>query len=249
MWPAWLSSLVIPLYCVTTFAQVPETGRWQDLSFTEEEVQSIAVMRYRELLLEMASRDRMDDDRPMLNRVRRVSASLVRAAIAVKPSSASWRWEVHTTSDASQEALCMPGGKILVGSHFVRSLGLTDGELATLIGHEVAHAVADHYREELSSVRLLDVAYPDRSLETLMAQLDTDLSIQLRLARLNRIQESEADQLGMMLAHRAGWPAFSMVSFYRKLATVDSPGFVTWTHPSADSRVGMANALAILFGQ
>jgi len=77
-----------------------------------------------------------------------------------------------------------------------------------------------------------------------MEQLETDLSLQPRLSKLNRIQEAEADQLGMSLAHRAGWPVFDMVSFYRKLASVDPPGFIDWTHPSATSRFSMATALA-----
>jgi len=244
-----LCLLALVLLCRTGFAQVPESGRWQDLDFSEEEMNSRGGARYHDMLRELAAKHRLDDDRAQLRRIRRVSVSLVRAAIAVKPAVASWRWEAHSTSDPAYEALCMPGGKLLIGTHFLRRLALTDGELATLVGHEIAHALADHYRETLTAVRQFNGGHPDRSLDTLMEQLETDLSLQLRLAKLNRIQEAEADQLGMSLAHRAGWPAPGMVSFYRKLASVDPPGFIDWTHPSATSRLSMATALAVLYAQ
>ena len=82
-----------------------------------------------------------------------------------------------------------------------------------------------------------------------MSQLDTDLSLQIRLSELSRIQESEADQLGMVLASRAGWPTSGMVSFYRKLAQAGSPGFNDRSHPSPASRLNMASLLALLLGQ
>ena len=244
-----LSLLAAGLLCRTAFAQVPESGRWQDLDFGEQEMNSVSDARYHEMLRDLAHEHRLDDDRTQLRRIHRISVGLVQAAIAVKPAIASWRWEVHSTSDPVYEALCMPGGKLLIGTHFVRRLALRDGELATLLGHEIAHALADHYRETLSAVRQLDSGHPDRSLDTLMEQLETDLRLQLRLSTLNRIQEAEADQLGMSLAHRAGWHASGMVSFYRKLAGADPPSFIDWTHPSASSRLSMATALAILYEQ
>ena len=244
-----LALLALVLMCRTGFAQVPESGRWQDLDFSEEEMNSLSSARYHDMLHDLAGKHRLDDDRMQLRRIRRISVGLVQAAIAVKPAVALWRWEAHSTSDPAYEALCMPGGKLLIGTHFLRRLALRDGELATLLGHEIAHALADHYRETLSAVRQLNSDHPDRALDTLMEQLETDLSLQLRLSKLNRIQEAEADQLGMSLAHRAGWSAFSMVSFYRKLARVDPPSFIDWTHPSATSRLSMATALAILYEQ
>jgi predicted Zn-dependent protease len=239
--------IAVQLLCRTGFAQVPESGRWQDLDFGEAEMNSVSGARYHDMLRDLAGKRRLDDDWAQLRRIHRISGGLVRAAIAVKPAVASWRWEAHSTSDPAYEALCMPGGKLLIGTHFIRKLALTDGELATLLGHEIAHALADHYRETLTAVRRLNSDHPDRSLDTLMEQLETDLRLQLRLSTLNRIQEAEADQLGMSLAHHAGWRASSMVSFYRKLASVDPPSFIDWTHPSASSRLSMATALAILY--
>ena len=241
-----LRCLLAVCCCQTAFAQVPETGRWQDLDFSAEEVQSRTASQYHHILVGLAKRGILDDDVAILKRVQRVAWTVVHAAITAKPATATWRWEVHVTSDPEQEASCMAGGKLLLGSKFIARLGLQDGELAGLIGHEVAHAVAEHHREELTAVLHINPAHPERSLDILMAQLDADYSLQIRLARLLRIQESEADQLGMALAYRAGWPMASIVNFFEKLATAEHSGANSWTHPTAATRLQAARSLALV---
>jgi len=234
------------LVCAPARAQVPESGRWQDFSFAAEEVDSRMEDRYIEQVVELAAAGKLDEERRLLQRLRRISAGIIRAAITMKPEAAQWQWEVHVTSDPEVDAYCMAGGKILVGSAFVRQLALNDGELATLLGHEVAHAVAEHHRETLSEALLLN-RHPVVPLDVLMERLDTDLSLQIRLEGLSSLQESEADQLGMVLAHRAGWPSSAMVSFYRKLAATEQASLMAADHPSAASRLSMAKGMALLF--
>lgn len=245
---AWLSLIAIVCLCTPAFAQVPEMGRWQDLDFSAEEVHDRTAGQYHGMLADLATQGRLDDDAEVLARVQRVTATLIAAAVALKPEAAGWDWEVHISSDPDLDAYCMAGGKLMLGSDFARRLALDDGELATLIGHEVAHALADHHREALSSALYLS-PMPSRSLEVLMSRIDTDLSLRLRLSRLSSIQEHEADQLGMILAPKAGWPASAMVSFYHKLAAVELPSALSDSHPQASARLGMAKALAILFGE
>ncbi|MBV6322401.1 M48 family metalloprotease [Duganella violaceipulchra] len=232
--------------CGTADAQVPESGRAQELSFSAEEVVSTVEDRYIDRVVSLAAAGRLDDDRVLLARLQAIGAGLIRAAVALKPEVAGWEWEFHTTSDAEVDAICMAGGKILVGSAFVRQLALSDGELATLLGHEVAHAVAEHHRETLSEALFLN-RYPVVPLEVVMERLESDLSMQIRLSKLSSMQESEADQLGMVLAHRAGWPAADMVSFYRKLSAGDQAALVSSAYPASASRLSMAKGMALLF--
>lgn len=232
--------------CGTAGAQVPESGRAQDMRFSAEEVASTVEDRYIERVVGLAADGRLDDDRELLARLQSIGAGLVRAAVALKPEVAGWDWEFHTTSDAEVDAICMAGGKILVGSAFVRQLALSDGELATLLGHEIAHAVAEHHRETLSEALFLN-RYPVVPLEVVMERLESDLSVQIRLSKLSSMQESEADQLGMVLAHRAGWPAADMVSFYRKLSDGDQMALVSSAYPASASRLSMAKGMALLF--
>lgn len=229
-------------------AQVPELGRWQELDFGEVDVHTRTADRYWDMLIALSKDKRLDDDSVVLSRVKAIAPSLIHAAIRMKPEAAQWDWEIHTTSAEGIDALCMAGGKLLIGSAFVRRLDLDDGELATLVAHEIAHAVADHHREFLSSV--LHVSpLPSSSVDITMARLDSDLTLQVKLARLSSIQEREADQLGMILAHRAGWPAASMVGFYRKLAAAEAPSAMSGSHPSAASRLNMAKGMRLLFGE
>jgi predicted Zn-dependent protease len=235
--------------CAGGLAQVPDSGRWQGLRFAAEEVGEGMENRYIEQVVGLAAAGELDTDHALLARLRAISPGLIRAAAALKPEAADWQWELHTASDPNVDAFCAAGGKILVGSEFVRRLDLDDGELAVLLAHEVAHAVAEHHREILSAALLLN--HPAVPVEVLLERLDSDLSLQLRLAGLASLQESEADQLGMVLAHRAGWPASAMLSFYRKLAADDAGAggagdMLIANHPSAASRISMSRGMARL---
>ena len=241
-------ALLASLLCAGgALAQVPDSGRWQDLAFPAEEVDSRMEDSYIARVVALAAAGKLDEDRALLARVRAIGTGLIRAAVEMKPQAADWQWEFHVTSDPEVEAFCMAGGKILVGSGFVQRLALDDGELATLLAHEVAHAIAEHHREILSAALFLN--QPAVPLDVLLERMDTDITMQIRLAGLSSLQESEADQLGMVLAHRAGWPAPAMLSFYRKLAGIDAGGMLASSHPTPASRISMAKGMARLFEQ
>lgn len=246
---AYAASILLVTFAVYAHAhaQVPESGRAQELRFSAEEVDAGMEDRYIDRVVDLAALGKLDQDRRLLARLRYISVELIRAAAELKPAIAQWQWEVHTTSDSEVDALCMAGGKILIGSAFVARLELNDGELATLLAHEVAHAVAEHHRETFSEALLLN-RLPAVPLEVVMERLDSDLSLQIRLSKLSSLQESEADQLGMVLAHRAGWPAADMVSFYRKLAGEEALALVTSAYPVSAARLSMAQGMARLFG-
>ena len=240
------ATLLLLLAC-TAQAQVPESGRAQELLYSAAEVDAGMEERYIDRTVDLAAAGKLDEDRALLARLRYIRAELIRVAIELKPEAAQWQWEVHTTSDTEVDAICMAGGKILVGSGFVHQLALTDGELATLLAHEVAHAVAEHHRETFSEAMLVN-RLPAVPLDVVMARLDSDLSLQIRLSKLSSLQESEADHLGMVLAHRAGWSAEDIVSFYRKLAEGEQSALISGAYPANASRLSMARGMARLFG-
>jgi len=142
-----------------------------------------------------------------------------------------WSWEAHVTSDARIDAFGMPGGKLIVGSRFVARLELDDAELATLIAHEMAHVIAGHRRPPPSD------------------SMEMDVSERLRLAGIAFGQESEADAIGMELAHRAGWSSAGIVGFYEKLAAAEGQASFSATHPQAAARLARAREIVATFAR
>lgn len=226
-------------------AQVPQSGRWQELRFSADEVHARSASNYYERVSALAAGGQLDDLPAIKERVQRIATTIIGAAKKLQPAARDWEWEVHTTSNPAIDAFCMAGGKILIGSNFIQRLALNDGELAALIGHEVAHAIAEHHRETLSEA-LSIVAPPTPSLAIVMARLDLELTLQIRLFSLASIQESEADQLGMTLAHLAGWNMSDVVSFYQKLLDTEVPSLMSASHPPPAARLGMAKIMALL---
>jgi len=237
---------IICNWLTSAYSQVPETGRWQSMEFSSAAVNTETAARYHEHLTELNHQIRLDQDKDLLRRLQQISKGLIAAAGILKPESKHWNWEIHVTAENQVDAYCMAGGKILIGSQFVRQLHLNNAELATLLGHEMAHAVAEHHREELSEALHIN-AQPGGSLDIMMGRLDTDFSMQLKLATLSAMQESEADQLGMILAHLAGWPSASMVRFYEKLQATEGNSVIAGSYPSASSRLSMAKGLSKLW--
>jgi predicted Zn-dependent protease len=174
----------------------------------------------------LAAKGRLDDDRAFLQRVQRITSGLMAAAPAFNPAAAGWTWQAHTSSDPSIDAFCMPGGKLMIGSAFSATLALDDAELATLIAHEIGHALAGH-----------GPVAPSES-------MDMDVSQRLRSAATAFEQEAQADEIGMRLARRAGWPPAGMIRFYEKLAAADEHATFSDTHPPAAARLARARALA-----
>jgi len=248
-YPGWASAFLalLSLMPAQAFSQVPVLGRWQDFAYSEEAVNEAAAAAYFGRLVTLERQRQLDDDAQVLERVRRLAPPLIREALELKPAARRWNWELHTTSAADETAFCMAGGKLLFSSSSIRRLELRDGELATLIAHEIAHAIAEHQREALSQVSFRNAARAPLSVSTAMARLDTNWSLQIELATLSGIQESEADQLGMTLAHSAGWDTAGMVSFYRKLSAGERELVLGWGYPAANARVRMAEIFAIWF--
>lgn len=227
-------------------AQVPDSGRWQELRFPAQEVGERAEEQYIEQTVSLAASGQLDRDKALLARARRIAEGLVRAAVALKPDAAGWPWELHVTDDPAVEAESQAGGKLLVGSRFVYRLSLDDGELAVLLAHEIAHVVAEHGRETLSEA-LLD-GRRDLPLAVVGERLASDVPLQFRLSGLSAIQEREADQLGMLIAYRAGWPCDAMLSFYGKLAADSTGAALLSSHPSGATRLSIAKGMSRLLG-
>ncbi len=229
---------VVLVSCMT----VPETGRRQ-LNFLSPGT---------EMQLGLSSFTQMKKDTP-INRdpalnamVRRVGERI--AAVAPLPN-AQWEFVVFESREAN--AFCMPGGKVGV---YTGILPITKDEagLATVLGHEVAHAVAHHSAERVSEAMLfqlggqmLDASLANNDPRTRAAWtaaygLGSTLGRELPH---NRAQESEADHLGLIYMTRAGYNPDEAVNFWQRFAQFNREhggGGTVWflrTHPLDEKRI------------
>jgi predicted Zn-dependent protease len=201
------------------------------------------VMLVSESTVEQSAQQAYAGEISQTRRVRAIADRLIRQTTVFRPDAAAWGWQINVQTTAELNAYCMPGGKIMVYSGLIEKLKLSDAELATVIGHEMAHALREHSREAVSR------AYAEQlGLGALgaLAGLSTD-SVQLAgmvtqvtfsLPR-SRVQESEADRIGLELMARAGFDPHAALSLWRKMDQASqsgTPAFLS-THPASATRL------------
>ena len=160
---------------------------------------------------------------------------------------ANFQWEFVLVDDSqTKNAWCMPGGKIAVYSGILPIAKNNDG-IASIMGHEIAHAVARHSAERASRSILMDAgtyAFERLVLGTSLTGYSRDLYGQLRQVGLelpfNRSQESEADYLGLIFMSLAGYNTDESYKVWERMKEDmggKGPAEFWSTHPSPDNRI------------
>jgi predicted Zn-dependent protease len=219
---------------------VPETGRSQFNILSPGEEMQLGLTSFEQLKKEVP----ISKDAALTALVQRVGKRI--AAVAPLPD-AQWEFVVFESKEAN--AFCLPGGKVGV---YTGILPITRDEagLATVIGHEVAHAVARHGGERMSQEMLRQglgtavgaaVSSADPRLQAATAVvygLGSELGVMLPYSRA---QETEADKLGLIYMARAGYEPAAAVGFWQRFAQykegADSTPLIFRTHPTDDQRI------------
>jgi predicted Zn-dependent protease len=136
----------------------------------------------------------------------------------------------------------MPGGKIAFYSGILKTLQLTDDEVAMVMGHEIAHALREHARERMGKNAATGIG---ASLLTQIlglgqiGQTVTNYGAQLLTLEFSRSDESEADLVGMELAARAGFDPRAGVTLWQKMGAANKGAPPQWlsTHPAGSTRI------------
>ena len=231
--------LAAVLLLVSGCAVVPETGRSQLLLVSPGEEVKLGITEFEKLKTESKiSRDA--HTQAILQKVGRRIASVVDLPNA--------RWEFVLFDDAdTANAFCLPGGKVGV---YTGILPITRDEtgLATVIGHEVAHAVARHGAERISEGLVLQLggellnaalqSKPSQTNSLVMAAYGLGSQVGYMLPH-SRGQELEADYLGLLYMARAGYDPRKSVDFWERFRAKSkgkTPEFLS-THPLDDTRI------------
>jgi predicted Zn-dependent protease len=187
---------------------------------------------------------RLDD--PEVNRYVACVAQAVTREAAGRPHAAA-RWEVVVFREDSANAFALPGGKIGVHSGLLK-VAKTQDQLATVLGHEVAHVLANHSNERVSTNfatqsglqlgAVLAGASGTPSQQALFAALGLGAQVGVLLP-FSRAQESEADLIGLDLMAAAGFDPDESVTLWRNMAASGGsrpPDFLS-THPGTTTRI------------
>lgn len=217
---------------------------------SEQALVQEAQKQYTSIVAQARAQGALDTNAAQTNRVRTIAQRLIGQVGVFRPDAAHWNWEVHVLNSDEVNAWCMPGGKIAVYSGMINKLKLTDAELAAVIGHEMAHALREHSREQVSQQVAADVGLSVLSALTgsaATADLGGKLTEVMFTLPNSRTHETEADRMGVELAARAGYDPRAAVTLWQKMGSLSAgnapPEFLS-THPSAASRTADLTRIA-----
>jgi len=208
-----------------------------------EQVEAAAAQQYAQMMREAAQKRALAPaDDPQLQRLRAIANRIIPFSSPWNARAEQWKWEVNLIGSQQVNAFCMPGGKIAFFYGILQKLQLSDDEVATIMGHEVAHALREHARERMGKTAATRLGAGLLSgLLGLGGAGDALLNMggQLLSLTFSREDESEADIVGMDLAARAGHNPRAGISLWEKMMAVSKgapPEFLS-THPSGPTRI------------
>lgn len=228
---------------------VPITGRRQLSLVSDSEILSSSLTEYRGYM----EKAEVSGNRTQSAQVERVGRRIADATErylrenGLAKEVSSFAWEFNLVKDKEVNAFCMPGGKIVVYTGLMELVS-SDDELAVVLGHEVAHAVAKHANERMSQQLLANAgaaavgyATQERSAAVQAAAAGVyGLGAQVgALLPFSRKHESEADYMGLALMTMAGYDPSTASQFWRKMAAKggSKPPELLSTHPSDSTRI------------
>ncbi|MGN0919040.1 MAG: M48 family metallopeptidase [Oxalobacter sp.] len=224
----------------TTMGGATGSDRSQLMIVSSDEMNQASDQAYRSLLTKARQANALNTNRSYTNRVVNISKRLINQVGVFRKDALRWKWEVNVLSSNTVNAFCMPGGKIAVYTGLIKSLNLTDGELAAVIGHEICHALREHSREQAS--QQVATSIPTAILGSFIgsSQLASGMNNVLFSLPFSRSMETEADTMGMELMARAGYNPEEAVNVWRKMEKLkgsSNSSDILSTHPSDAKRI------------
>lgn len=235
----------------TTSGGAVGAERKQLLLVSSAELDQMAVKAYSQLQADSKKKGTLNTDAALTSRVRAIASRITPQTRAFRADAPGWKWEVNTITSDELNAFCMPGGKIMFYSGLIKRLGLSDAEIAVVMGHEIAHALREHSREQVSQAMAAQATIGIGA--ALLGLGDTAASLAntgyeaLIATTFSRTDEAEADRIGLELSARAGYDPRAGITLWQKMLKASEggsrpPEFLS-THPAEASRIQQIESL------
>ena len=256
MHPFRTAFVIVLSACVVVACQsTPVTGRKQFLVVPESQAIEASKEAYVQTLQPLRQQGKLNNNRALVARVHSITARLIPQAIAYRPETAAWDWQVVVIDEPETlNAWCMAGGKMAIYTGIVQKLSLSDDEIAQVMGHEIAHALAKHTAERMSVAMAQQAALQVGAILLGGDSASSQIALQAAAAATtvgvqlpnSRQQESEADRIGIELAAKAGYDPHAAPKLWEKMMQASGGGgksdFLS-THPASEKRLEALTAL------
>ncbi len=234
-------------------ATVPMTDRRQVTLIPSSQMLSLSSQQYRQVLTESTLAS-VPNQKMMVTDVGLRISNAVDEFYRENGMENDFEWEFNLIEDDNTvNAWCMPGGKI---AFYTGILKFTQNEagIAAVMGHEVAHAIANHGNERMSQSMIANfgTAALSKAMESQPGKTQQLFSSALGLGTkygvilpFSRLQESEADRIGLILMAKAGYDPKEAIQFWKRMSSSKSsaPPEILSTHPSDKRRISDLNKL------
>jgi len=229
---------------------VPVTGRKQLSIIPSSQLMALSFQQYDQFLNE----NKVEKNSAQALRIKRIGGKIQKAVeqyFAEKNMSDhlnGYAWEFNLVNNDQVNAWAMPGGKVVFYTGIL-PICKDDAGIATVMGHEIAHAIAEHGGERMSQGLLVQLGgmglqaalenEPELTQQLAMAAFGLGAQVGIMLP-FSRLHESEADHLGLIFMAMAGYNPNESVSFWERMAAQKGgnapPEFLS-THPSDETRI------------
>jgi predicted Zn-dependent protease len=243
------SCIIIILFIVMACSTVPLTGRRQLNLVPESDVIALSLTEYDKFI----KSNKLSTDKNKTAMVKRVGERIAKAVEAYMASAGlsqnleGYNWEFNLVDDPTVNAWCMSGGKVVVYTGLL-PLTITEAGLATVMGHEIAHAVARHGSERMSDQMLVQLGStalssaiaqkPEQTKSIVMTAFGIGTQVGVMLP-FSRQHEYEADHMGLLFMAMAGYNPNESIGFWERMAKQGGqkpPEFLS-THPVDQNRI------------
>lgn len=245
-----ITIMLAAILLIAACSTVPITERKQIKLIPNSTMFATSFQQYTEFL----DSNKVSTNAAQVNLVKKVGINIQKAVekyFADKGQSAilkDYKWEFNLVEDKQVNAWCMPGGKVVF---YTGILPVTKDEsgIAVVMGHEIAHAIADHGNERMSQQLVMQMGgmaldqatknKPEQTKQLWMTAFGVGAQYGAILP-FSRMQESEADQMGLIFMAMAGYNPEKAVEFWQRMSTMsggNKPPEILSTHPSDETRI------------